>query len=334
MISVIIPFLNARDTIERCLKNLIHADNAGTEIIAVDDASDDGSAQVIESRREAAEQAGIQLRLFRLPVRCGPGTARNLGIRQATCDWICFVDADDVVSSSHIRLLTTYTDLPVDFLRTFYVSCATGRIYGPGINLANDTMIEKILNPRDFISPANNRTLVDYSYSWAGLYRRRFLIENKIFFQDLRHAEDRLFTWKLHLLGKAMICVPIASYLYVKTPAGITHSAGLETLDVFGAFEAILKELSSHNDFRLREKCYRQAFAVIDHHLRRLPSDSAVGRAFKYCADRFIAEIDERQLDFVVRRMGRARLARFKIVGKILTGRVPMEPVTLAGRST
>jgi glycosyltransferase involved in cell wall biosynthesis len=248
VISVVIPFRNAALTLERCVKNLIIPQNAGIEIIAVDDASEDGSARLLELKRDAAERVGVELQVHRSPTRRGAGAGRNFGIRRANRDWICFVDADDMVSPSHISLLRGYADDGLDFLRTFHVSFADGNVRGPAIDNMTMDMIERPLNPRRHILPVGAKTLVDYPYSWAGLYRTKFLRENNINFQEIMHAEDRLFTWKLHLYGRVMKFLPLSSYFYAREANGITASRGIETLDVFSAFKAILEELDGSGD--------------------------------------------------------------------------------------
>jgi hypothetical protein len=57
------------------------------EIVVVDDASLDGSVELVEKRFP-------NVRLVRLPLNSGPGAARNLGLREARHDRVLFIDND------------------------------------------------------------------------------------------------------------------------------------------------------------------------------------------------------------------------------------------------
>ena len=57
------------------------------EIVVVDDASLDGSIELVEERFP-------NVRLVRLPLNSGPGAARNLGLREARHDRVLFLDND------------------------------------------------------------------------------------------------------------------------------------------------------------------------------------------------------------------------------------------------
>ena len=87
-ISVVIPCYNAACTLGRCLEALARERDSGApigEIIVVDDASTDDSADV--ARRYDA-------RLLQLPRNSGDCAARNAGARQATGELLWFLDAD------------------------------------------------------------------------------------------------------------------------------------------------------------------------------------------------------------------------------------------------
>jgi hypothetical protein len=81
----------------------------------------------------------------------------------------------------------------------------------------------------------------------------------------------------------------------------------------------------------LSEKCCRQAFAVIDHHMRRLSPNSPVGRAFRHCAQEFIDNLDKDLLGSVVDGIGATRFGRFHEIGAFLLDRAPTRVAGLTG---
>lgn len=111
--SVIIPVYNVASCLRACLDSVcVAAEKAGdVEIICVDDGSADGSGAILDEYREKAKNAGKGERWSGLSFvvmhqrNAGVSAARNAALDAASGEWICFVDADDVVSE---RLFATY----------------------------------------------------------------------------------------------------------------------------------------------------------------------------------------------------------------------------------
>lgn len=92
-ISVIVPVWNSASALPQCLNALLVDRDACTQIIVVDDASDDDSVTVA---------AALGVRVLHLDRNVGPGPARNHGGRHASGDVLLFVDADVVVAPGTI----------------------------------------------------------------------------------------------------------------------------------------------------------------------------------------------------------------------------------------
>lgn len=84
--SVIVPVHNKASTLLDSLSCLYNQTFKNFEIIVVDDASTDGSLQIL-----LQEERKGKLRLFQRD-KPGPGgyAARNYGAQQATSDWLAF----------------------------------------------------------------------------------------------------------------------------------------------------------------------------------------------------------------------------------------------------
>ena len=86
-VSVVIPTFNRADLITRALDSVTLQSRPISEVIVVDDGSDDGTQDII--RRDYPH-----VRLI-TQVNGGVSRARNTGIRNAGGDWIAFLDSDD-----------------------------------------------------------------------------------------------------------------------------------------------------------------------------------------------------------------------------------------------
>jgi glycosyltransferase involved in cell wall biosynthesis len=89
IVSVIIPTWNYGRFLGDALNSILGQSWPGFEIIVVDDASDDDTAEV-------ASRFGDRIRYVRREVRGGTAAARNTGLKMAVGEVIAFLDSDDV----------------------------------------------------------------------------------------------------------------------------------------------------------------------------------------------------------------------------------------------
>jgi glycosyltransferase involved in cell wall biosynthesis len=94
-VSVVIPVYNGAATIRRALDSVTGQTRPPDEIIVVDDGSTDTTAAIV------AAQAG-PIRLIRQKNQ-GVSVARNRGVTEAACEWLAFLDADDVYFPDRLK---------------------------------------------------------------------------------------------------------------------------------------------------------------------------------------------------------------------------------------
>ncbi len=112
--SIVIPNWNGRDLLEKYLPSVIAGleDHPGSEIIVVDNGSDDGSAELVRERFP-------QVTVLALPRNLGFGGGSNAGFRAANNDIVVLLNSDMRVERGFLRpLLAGFRDE-----NTFAVSC-------------------------------------------------------------------------------------------------------------------------------------------------------------------------------------------------------------------
>jgi glycosyltransferase involved in cell wall biosynthesis len=110
LVSVVIPFFNDAVFLPGAVRSVLEQEQPGTEILLVDDCSTDNSAVV--ARSLADRFPGV--RLLRSPANGGPAATRNLGLRHASGQYLCFLDADDEYAPGFFRRAIPQLEKHVD----------------------------------------------------------------------------------------------------------------------------------------------------------------------------------------------------------------------------
>lgn len=115
LVSIIIPLHNKGPFIAETLASVRAQTVAEWEAIVVENGSRDEGPGVV--RTIASEEHRI--RMIEAPASStGPGSARNLGLREARGTWILFLDADDLIAPDYLhgRLSNAALDHPPDLI--------------------------------------------------------------------------------------------------------------------------------------------------------------------------------------------------------------------------
>ena len=84
-VSVVVPTYNRRDSLLRCVGSISH----DVQVVVVDDGSTDGTEQ-------ALKELGLPNLVYLRQTNKGPASARNLGIKETSGDYVAFTDDDCV----------------------------------------------------------------------------------------------------------------------------------------------------------------------------------------------------------------------------------------------
>ncbi|MGE9896445.1 glycosyltransferase family 2 protein [Anaerovoracaceae bacterium SGI.195] len=104
-LSVIIPVYNIEKYIERCVESVLDQNYSNLEIILVDDGSTDRSSEICDS---LACKHNIIRAIHKS--NGGQSSARNLGIDEATGEYIVFIDGDDFIEKGMFEELMNFSN--------------------------------------------------------------------------------------------------------------------------------------------------------------------------------------------------------------------------------
>nr|WP_306318260.1 MULTISPECIES: glycosyltransferase family 2 protein [unclassified Streptomyces] len=266
-LSVIVPMYNVRDYCVTTLKSLAFNARQDFEFIVVDDCSTDGTWELLQ--REIRKVPGGVL--YRNPQNSGISTTRNTGLRLAKGQYVAFLDGDDWFAPGYLaRLVAAIDHFGCHFVRTDHV-----RVVGKKREVVRSPQAVRntLLSPIDSIMPVDASTMVDYPLVWAGIFNREVLASRDLLFFDetLRTAEDRMWTWRLHLNTDTYVAVDLAGIFYRRdVTTSLTRIPDERQLDFIPCFDRVVQEVAAHPwGQQIMPKVIRTYCAMMAIHLDR-----------------------------------------------------------------
>lgn len=222
-LSILIPVYNAEKHIGRCLDSLLDQNISHTdyEIIIRDDGSADQTAAIIQEYCKTAPNVKLYS-----DTNKGAYVQRNLLLKQASGDYIYFMDADDyLVRKSLSTVLGIAIDNDLD-LSCFNIRIATWEdTDNPTLN--QDDFGTARLNVVSGITYLENHQEMRHEIWWY-LIKKEFLIDSGIVFEEGRYHRDVLFTLNLFLKAQRLIFIPTIIYYYFQSEGSIMRTASRE----------------------------------------------------------------------------------------------------------
>lgn len=118
MVSIIVPVYGVEKYISKCIESIIEQDFQNIELLLVDDGSLDGSGLICDKYAEKDKR----VKVYHTP-NAGVSSARNFGLRQATGNYVMFVDGDDWIESSAVSKMLRcilINNLDICFCKKYY----------------------------------------------------------------------------------------------------------------------------------------------------------------------------------------------------------------------
>lgn len=195
-VSVILPVYNVEKYIDKCIQSLLNQTLKDVEFIFVDDCSPDKSVDIIKKYNDP------RIKLVQHEVNKYTAEARNTGVKNATGEYIAFVDPDDYIDNNFLEELYTIA-------KQSNADIAKGLIrYIPSNEIGNN-------NARIKINKYRFNAAI-----WSAIYNRRLFSEPDVkFYVDTMVAQFLL----VHYANKIVFSEKTA-YNYVKRAGSCVNS--------------------------------------------------------------------------------------------------------------
>ena len=207
LVSIIVPVYQAEIFLQKSIETILNQTLTNIEIILVDDGSKDNSGIICDN---------LSLRDARVKVihkkNGGQSSARNTGIDAAKGKYIGFMDNDDFLYPDMCQRL-------YDNAERYNAEVSAGSFITQnevGV-ISHDKQTHKIYNydNKKGIEAYLSREIMDI-YVWTKLYRKDFLDNHHLRFEEGHSDEDFLFNHSVFMIAQNTIMDDTPIYLYIE----------------------------------------------------------------------------------------------------------------------
>lgn len=209
-LSVIVPVYNVEKYLDDCVQSVLKQNFTDFELLLINDGSTDHSGKLCDEYAAADRR----VRVFHKE-NGGVSSARNLGIENATGQWITFIDSDDYILDNFFSALSDDNIANLIMQGFEYMES--------GICIKENTYDPEVLNREDFILKYN--LYPDFSSSWSKFFRNSILKAHQIKFNTrLSFGEDTLFNLKYLQFCNEIVTTNNSRYSYRIVGGGLSNT--------------------------------------------------------------------------------------------------------------
>ena len=244
-ISIIIPVYNAEKYLKKCIDSVINQNVESKEIILVNDGSIDNSQEIID---EYVAKYPDMIKAIKQE-NAGQAVARNVGIENASGEFLAFLDSDDYLEENSYQLALNKAECDdLDIVCFDYYEIINGK---------KEEKQHYFLNTDDVV----RKYIVSETSPCNRIVKRKIFIDNNVRFLENKIYEDLATIPTLAKYTKKIGYIPDRVYDYVirenSTMRYATYNSKIE--DIFYAVEKL------YNDFKDTEYMEELEYIYIEH---------------------------------------------------------------------
>lgn len=228
-VSIIVPFYNVENYIEKCLKSLVNQTLDEIEILLVNDGSKDGSEKIA---KKFVEENPNKIRYFKKE-NGGLSDARNYAIKYAKGEYIAFLDSDDYVEiNMYEEMYAKAVAEDLDYVEcNFLWEYPDKRLESKGKRCENKK--EMLINTR--------------VVAWNKLIKREIIQKNEIEFPKGYRYEDVEFFYKILPYIEKYDIVKKAFVHYIQRENSISNVQNSRTKEIVFVLNNVINYYKQNN---------------------------------------------------------------------------------------
>lgn len=209
LVTAVIPVHNGEKFICEALANIKSQHYPSLEIIIVDDGSTDNSKKIVTGLKD-------DIRYFSLDENSGPSFARNRGIRDASGEFIVFLDVDDLWPENNLDIL----------VKEITSSPGLDVVHG----YAQVMKYNKKINDYEYVGGPKDSFR---HYIGAGIYRKTVFRKVGLFNEILRFGEDEDWYRRAFEMGVNIKRIDDTTLFVRRHESNMTRNKNLVELNTF-----------------------------------------------------------------------------------------------------
>lgn len=233
-VAVVIAAWRAARTVGSAVASALSQAEA-SEVIVVDDASNDGGATIEAAR--SADDGSQRLRIITLDRNGGPSAARNAALDAATAPWFCVLDSDDFMRPGRLAALLKESSKGYDLVADDLLQMETGAdpatarpLWFRGAAEPQDINLEQFICA-NISQPGRPRGELGFI---KPLIRRSLMDKHGIRYNtSMRLGEDFELYVRLLMATGSMRLIPATGYVSVNRPGSLSESRRIEDISAY-----------------------------------------------------------------------------------------------------
>lgn len=255
-ISVIVPIYNAASNLEKCIVSLMRQTLNEIEFIFVNDASTDNSLTILSNVLK--KYPSRYTKVIELQINGGISNARNIGLANATGEYVTHCDSDDWVEPEmYATLYQMASEYSADIAACNFAHEYENSTIEYYQNYSSDMKenMKRLLNGEIFPS------------LWTSIIKRELITKHNICFPDnLNMGEDLLFNVKAYYYANKIIHSDSFFYHYRHCENSICVQRSRKSIDSDIAIAGLIENFLINNHCQQeyeQEILYRKFFSKL-----------------------------------------------------------------------
>ena len=221
LISVVMPIYGVEKYLENSVKSVLNQTFKDYELILVDDESPDNCPKMCD---DYAQENNF-VRVIHQKNK-GLGGARNTGMYEAEGRYVYFIDSDDAIQPDTLEYFAKVINknVGIDMVFSDFQYVNVGEEFkkaevdkGVGVFSRSEIQRSFLLREKRILAPAT-------------CYRRSWLLENDLHFENIPYSEDQQFLWNTLLCVKQVAHIRKPLYNYLVRPGSIMNASTLSKI--------------------------------------------------------------------------------------------------------